>query len=123
MLHLYFPQQRNIKWTSALLIGLLKMTVNNTWIIARHFNKALTLKKVMIQLIKHLAGTDTLRKDDNRPRNIKKFGGMEHWPEETTKNRCRQCQSQKINSKTSYKCSTCNVHLHPTCMKAYHTKK
>ena len=34
-LHSYYPIHRNIKWHSALLLGLLKIAVNNTWTVAR----------------------------------------------------------------------------------------
>ena len=34
-LYSYYPIHRNIKWHSALLLGLLKIAVNNTWIVAQ----------------------------------------------------------------------------------------
>ena len=32
-LHAYYPTHRNIKWHNAFLLSLLKIAVNNTWII------------------------------------------------------------------------------------------
>ena len=98
------------------------MAINNTWIVARYFNNSLTLKEVMVEVINHLTGTNTLRKEENRSLIFQRYDGIDHWSESTKKSRCSWCQSQKINSNTTYKCSKCNVHLHSTCMKNYHTK-
>lgn len=60
-LNLYFNDHRKMKWTQALLNGLLKIAINNTFIIAKYFDSKLTLKKTILCIIKHLSGNHTVK--------------------------------------------------------------
>lgn len=122
-LHSYFIQHRNYKWTSSLLAALLKMAVNNTWIIRRHFNPSITLKETMSEIVEHLTGNHSVRGDNNRPLSLMTYDRLNHWTEPASKNDCVYCLSQNKQSKTTYQCSKCHVHLHPLCMQLYHTKQ
>jgi hypothetical protein len=120
-LHLYLTQHRNIKWTQALLSTLLKITVNNTHIIAIYSDMDISYKDTVLKVIQHLKGSHTLRKDDKRPvYQLRKSEGN-HFPEEmdTTK-RCTHCLSKDIRSNTTYSCLVCKVPLHPKCFAPYH---
>lgn len=61
-LHLYLSSHRHIKWTMVLLGSLLKIAVNNTWAIRRHFIHDLDLKTVTKELIIYLAQNHSIRK-------------------------------------------------------------
>lgn len=121
-LHLYLYPHRNIKWHQALLPALLKMAVNNTWVIRRQSDANITLKEVTVAIINHLSGTHTLRNYVNRPVSLLRYDGYGHWSNRTKKGKCAYCKSQGTLSNTPYQCGKCNVRLHPDCMEDYHTK-
>jgi hypothetical protein len=121
-LHLYLNSHRHIKWTQALLGALLKIAVNNTWVIRRQFIEDLDLKTVIKEIIIHLAQQHTVRKDNNRPASLKRYDGLNHWIESGSNKDCVQCLKGDKRSKTTYKCSKCNVPLHALCMQLYHEK-
>lgn len=121
-LHLYLQHHRNIKWTQALLNGLLKMAVNNTLIICIEKSLALELKTVTLEVINHLAGKHTTRKQF-RSSKLKRTSGGEHFPEEVGRGSCIHCFIEKnIRSSTRFKCTTCKKYLHPKCWINYHSK-
>ena len=62
-LHTYYSSHRNIKWHSVLLLSLLKIAINNTWILINQLqHQQISLKDVEIAIIKHLTGSNTLRR-------------------------------------------------------------
>lgn len=119
-LHAYYPMHRNIKWHNALLLGLLKIAVNNTWIVAKQQQPDLSLKEAEQHIVKHLSSSNTLRKDSLKPVAALRYDHIDHWPEEATKGRCVHCLSSDKKSNSSYQCSKCKVHLHVLCFKKYH---
>jgi hypothetical protein len=121
-LHTYYPSHRNIKWHSALLISLLKIAVNNTWIVANQLQQQVSLKDVELAIIKHLSGSNTLRKDSFKPVAAKRYDHIDHWPESTTLGPCVHCLSNNKHSNSSYKCTKCKVRLHTLCFQQYHVK-
>jgi hypothetical protein len=122
-LHLYLYPHRNIKWHQALLPALLKMVVNNTWVVANYYDYDVSLKDVTHVIISHLSGTYTTKGLSNRPLPLQRYDGQDHWSIKTSPNKCAHCKSNNILSNTSYQCSKCDVRLHPECMKPYHTSK
>lgn len=120
-LHQYLPQHRNIKWTQALLCGLLKMTINNTLIISMQKSISFDLKEVTLKVIDHLAGNYTTKKQF-RSNKWKKAGlHKHHYPIEVEKKgHCAYCQAQKRDSSTKFKCTGCNIYLHPKCWINFH---
>lgn len=119
-LHLYLSGHRNIKWHQALLGGLLKIAVNNTWVIYKELGHEITLKDTILAIIEYLGGDHSLRKEANRPAAFLRYDGLYHYPASASKQRCAQCLSNGTASNTSYKCSKCDVHLHPLCFETYH---
>jgi hypothetical protein len=122
MLHLYLFPHRNLKWHQALLPALLKIAVNNTWIIYNNLGNKASLKEVELEVIQHLSGDHTLRVGNTRPGLKRRHDGFGHWPTHDLKRPCAECRNSGTASNTSYSCERCNVHLHPTCMKLYHEK-
>lgn len=121
-LHLYLYPHRNIKWHQALLPALLKIVVNNTWIVARQDNPDLTLKEVIQTIISHLSGDYTVKGFSNRPSSFLRYDGLNHRSKPALANKCAHCRSQGKLSNTTYQCGKCGVRLHPDCMEDYHTK-
>ena len=121
-LHTYYPSHRNIKWHSALLLGLLKIAVNNTWILVNQLQYQTSLKDVEIAIIKHLSNSNTLRKDLFKPVSAMKYDHFDHWPESATKGPCVFCLSNNTHSNSSYQCTKCKVRLHVLCFQKYHLK-
>src|SRR5688572_19765844 len=97
MLHLYFPFHRNYKWTIAFLKGLLKICINNTWIIFNELGNNMNLMDVTYTIIHHLTGSYTQRVNVNKPLFRSQFDKIDHWPEKAKKNNCVQCLSLKKN--------------------------
>ena len=108
-LHSYYPIHRNIKWHNAFLLGLLKIAVNNTWIVAKQQQPDLSLKEVQKSLIKHLSGSTTLRKDHLKPAVALRYDHVDHWSEEAKKGFCAQCLADDKKSDTAYQCSKCKL--------------
>lgn len=122
-LHLYMQQHRNIKWTQALLVGLLKMTINNTLIIAKERGLNETLRTVTLHIIKHLSEENSLRKRKHRESFDTKKTTGNHYPSKREKSAlCRHCLDVKKKSKAQYECLDCNVPLHVDCWVLYHEK-
>ena len=121
-LHAYYPNHKNFKWHNAFLNGILKIAVNNTWIIANELKMDLSLKEVEYLIIKHLTGSHSLRKDNLVPLTNLRYDHSNHWPISTKKGSCVHCKSNDKNSSSSYMCSKCNVRLHINCFKEYHTE-
>jgi hypothetical protein len=122
-LHLYLQGHRNLKWTQALLPALLKIAIGNTNTIAMHMGFDTTLKQTTLQIIDHLTGSHTMRRDENRPTYAKRKQEWGHFPEKLDKKiKCVECQSNSKNSNTGYKCRQCDVPLHPHCFVDYHEK-
>jgi hypothetical protein len=122
-LHLYWPLHRNLKWHSALLQALLKIAVNNTWVMYNELNpndKYMGLKEVTKAIIHHLTKDTTLRRDTQRPLTLTRLDNKDHWPEKVKQGRCVQCQKVSKDSNTSYGCTKCKVHLHVECFMKYH---
>lgn len=111
---------RNIKWTQALLRGLLKIAVNDTHIIANHRNLSSTLLETELAIIKHLTDTTSWKNFENRPTYKQKTTGWGHFPEKIEKKKCVQCKKNNKLSNTAYQCAVCKVALHPECMGPYH---
>ena len=123
-LHLYFSKNKNIKWTTSLLKGLLKMAIVNTFIIRKYFTPDLEIKKVIYELIGHLSGNYSTRSPKSQPILKKNMGDRNHWPKKVKLlKKCIHCQQQGKRSNTSYRCSSCEVSLHPECMKLYHSEQ
>lgn len=121
-LHLYYPRTRNIKWTQALLRGLLKIAVNNTYIIAKEMNLCTSLKETELDIIDHLSGTHTMRQDSNRPTYQQRTTGFGHFPVKNPKAApCAECKKGNKKSNTVYLCAICKVHLHAECFAGYHS--
>ena len=111
-LHAYYPSYRNIKWHSALLLELLKIAVNNTWILINQLqDQEISLKDVEIAIVKHLTKSNTLRRDFFKPVSAIKYDHFDHWPEETNKGSCVVYLTTEKKSNTSYQCSKCKVKL------------
>lgn len=119
-LHSYYPIHRNIKWHNAFLLGLLKIAVNNTWIVAKQYQPDLSLKDVEKDLIKHLSNSNTLRRDSLKPVAALRYDHFDHWPESAKKGYCALCLISGKKSDTSYQCSKCLVKLHVLCFKKWH---
>jgi len=120
-LHNYLYSHKHIKWHQALLPALLKIAINNTWIIKKQLQPGITLKKVAVEVIDILENNHTLKKR-SRPISIARFDGMNHWMVLSQSSKpCVYCQKQNTRSNTSYICEKCNVFLHPKCSKLYHT--
>jgi hypothetical protein len=118
---IYFPTTRNIKWTQALLRGLLKIAVNDTNIIAQELQLSSCLRDTELEIIDHLAGNHTWRSDNSRPVHKVKTTGHGHFPiKATKKGRCEVCKKHGKDSSTTYLCAICQVHLHPEHMTEYH---
>jgi hypothetical protein len=122
-LHLYMQKHRNIKWTQALLVALLKIAVGNTNVIATNMGLSTNLRETTLQLIDHLSKSHTLREDHNRPVYAKRKNGWGHFPEKLEKQQpCSECNNTGKTSKAKFKCKICNVPLHSHCFANYHEK-
>ena len=120
-LHLYSHNHRHIKWTQALLDGLLKMAVNNTFIIAKYLRLTNTLKETTQVLIDQLSKNHITRTAIPKPSHIMSANDTFHMPIYSNKTSpCIYCQSQQKKTNTPYYCSTCRVYLHPKCFVFYH---
>ena len=119
-LHAYYSKHRNIKWHCALLMALLKICVNNTWIVTNQLELKLSLKEVEEHIIKHLSGTYTLRQDTLKPVPALRYDHVDHWSESFKKGPCVLCLTDDKHSNTSYRCSKCKVRLHVLCFQKYH---
>lgn len=121
LLHLYLAGTRHIKWTGALLVGCLKIVVNNTYIIAKRLKLTNSLKDTMRQVIMHLSKGFTFRSKGLLGRNPEKSAGGDHFPKkEVMPKLCAQCKKNGRRSNTKYICPTCNSYLHPECFRNYH---
>src|SRR5579885_3095618 len=56
--YLYYWNHRNIKWHQALLKGLLKMAINNGWIIYNELHGNISLRQFILKMINYLAPTE-----------------------------------------------------------------
>lgn len=122
-LHLYLPQHRNIKWTQALFRGLLKVAVNNCFIIAQQLEFVDSLLETELLLIDYMSNDHTLRQNVLKPVYMQKTTGTNHWPKKKAKSRdCAACLLKSKRSRTPYVCLTCGIHLHPDCFELYHCK-
>jgi hypothetical protein len=117
-LNLYLTPHRNIKWTQALLSTLLKIAVNDTHTIAIYMDFETTFKDTTIEIINHLSGTHSVRQRETQT----KQSTGEHFPEQSKSQDCKHCLESEIRSKTTFKCDTCEVPLHPKCFKPFHKK-
>ena len=109
---------RNIKWTQAFLLALLKIAVGNTNIIAINSGYNTTLKDTTIEIIKHLAKNTTFKKEKGSI-GVKKC--FEHFPMKIEKPKlCVQCSKNGNKSNIKYSCKVCEVSLHPECFESYH---
>ena len=106
LLHLYLWSHRNIKWTQALLSGVLKIAVNNTNIIAQQLNLTSNLRETELALIDHLAGDYSVRNTSSQVPFMVKKTGWGHFPERAfASSRCVYCKSQGKESKPAKKSS------------------
>lgn len=122
-LHLYLQHHRNIKWTQALLDGMLKMAVNNTHIIASNFGLTNDLRETTLSIVDHLSGNHSLKLASPTATSKEINCDTMHWPERLEEaTRCVYCKQHKKDSKTTFKCSQCDVPLHIECMKLYHSQ-
>ena len=122
LLHLYYPHRCSIRWTDALLLGLWKMAVNNTNVIAQELGYSTSLKQTMESIISHLTGDYTVRSPEKMPVFKQRFDRKDHWPKPGEKVKCVQCRTNGKNSNTSFWCTKCDVTLHPECFESYHTE-
>lgn len=122
-LHQYWYQHRNIKWTRALLLALIKIALTNAWIIRRYYHPGenYSYRQFMLNVIDHLAGTTILR-ERNAPgtKGNTRYDGRNHYPVCTKRQKCDRCNNQQGYDSPIVKCRKCGVRLHIECFELYH---
>lgn len=150
MINLYLPQHKQHSWKRAQFNALWYITVNNAWRMWIHLQSSGSspLLEFLCELLFTLVGlspTQTTNPKSNTtsssPSHTTKRNNSHlvnppskkvatksttqafHMPVQTTgtHKRCVQCQTQQIESKTNFHCSTCKVYLHPKCFVSYHS--
>lgn len=125
-LNRYMYRHKKRKWTKCLLLNLFKMAVVNAWTIFK-LRSPRTTQKNFIQMLlkpysKNLGSPSSFLVPRQRIVHSKKEKRHNILKAEKH-DRCLFCKlgGQKATS-TVYKCSICNVFLHPACFQLYHER-
>ena len=116
---------RNRKWTDANFKTCFKMTIDNSWIIYKKVkNSSISLEEFMrilaVEMVNQFEPHNT---HIGKPVNARK-GKDYHFPVNTgIKKNCQVMACKKNKSKSPYKCSECDVHLHIDCFQSFHTSE
>lgn len=125
----YQVDRKSNKWWKRMFNRLLLITVSNAWILYKKFKeKKMPLIDFLMPLSEELieigkGGTNYIRKvGAGRPsKRLKLLGNVGHQPiRGETRRRCAFCSEQKIQTRSMYICSTCEVPLCVDCFAPYH---
>ncbi|XP_037043749.1 piggyBac transposable element-derived protein 4-like [Bradysia coprophila] len=125
---LYDINRKSTKWWKRVFQRLLMTAVTNSWILYKQLNKKkIPLIDFMIPLAEDLmemgkSGSKIQRtyKTGRPSKRSKTFVNVQHLPVPCTKRRCRHCASKKLQKRTRFVCSTCDVPLCAKCFLPYH---
>lgn len=125
---LYDIDRKSTKWWKRVFQRLLMTAVTNTWVLFKQLKKKkIPLIDMLIPLAEHLidigkAGSKVQRNPKNgRPsKKSKKFTNVQHLPAPSTSRRCSHCAKRKVEKRTKFVCSTCNIPLCAGCFLPYH---
>lgn len=125
---LYDIDRKSNKWWKRVFQRLLMTAVSNAWVLWKQLNNKKTpLIDMLVPMAEQLieigkAGSKIQRSSRNgRPsKRSKLFVNVQHLPAPSTKRRCILCSSKKIQKRTQFVCSTCEVPLCAGCFLPYH---
>lgn len=125
----YQVDRKSRKWWKRMFNRLLLIAVSNAWILHKQFKKKhMPLIDFLIPLSEDLInigkrGTNYTRKlGAGRPSKRQRLmGNVDHQPERgETKRRCAFCAEKKLQKRSFYTCTTCEVALCVDCFPLYH---
>lgn len=125
---LYDINRKSNNWWKRVFQRLLMTSVTNAWVLYKQLkNKKIPLINMLIPLAEDLidigkAGSKIQRNSKNgRPsKRSKLFVNVQHLPAPSTTRRCILCSKNKMQKRTKFVCSTCDVPLCPGCFQPYH---
>lgn len=124
----YDINRKSNKWWKRTFQRFSMTAVTNSWVLyKKQQNKKIPLIDFLIPLSEDLieigkAGTKNKRKSGSgRPsKRMKLIRNAGHMPIPTTRRRCSNCASRKIEKRTTLLCSECNIPLCLDCYASYH---
>lgn len=125
----YEIDRKSNKWWKRVFYRLMLIAVSNSWIIYKKFQeKKMSLIDFLLPLSEDLieigkGGTKNLRKSGTGrpPKRVKLMRNIGHLPVKIgTRRRCRFCSEKKLQVRTLYICTTCDVPLCVDCFAPYH---
>lgn len=125
---LYDIDRKSTKWWKRVFQRLLMTAVTNAWVLYKQQKqKKIPLIDMLVPLAEDLieigkAGSRIKRISQNgRPsKKAKLFVNAQHLPAPSTKRRCIHCSQKKLEKRTKFVCSTCDVPLCVGCFLPYH---
>lgn len=124
----YEIDRKSQKWWKRVFYRLLMIAVTNSWIIYKSFgfekmpliDFLMPISEELIQIGKSKAQTEKKKYTGNPSKKLRLMN-VGHQPlKGNTKRRCSQCSENKVQSRTLYVCSTCDVPLCADCFAPYH---
>lgn len=125
----YDIDRKSNKWWKRVFHRLLQMAVSNSWILFQELNeKKSPLIDFLIPLSEHLLGVGKNGTVNHRmpgagrpPKHKKFMYAIGHQPlYRGTRRRCTFCASKKVQNRTLYVCSTCDLPLCVNCFEPFH---
>ncbi|XP_037047253.1 piggyBac transposable element-derived protein 4-like [Bradysia coprophila] len=125
---LYDIDRKSKKWWKRVFQRLLMTAVTNAWVLYKKLkNKKIPLIDMLVPLAQSLieigkAGSKVQRTSGNgRPsKKAKLFVNAQHLPAPSTRRRCTLCATKKLQKRTKFVCTTCEVPLCAGCFLPYH---
>lgn len=130
----YEINRKSKKWWKRVYYRLLLMAVSNSWIIYKSFkSKPMSLIDFLMPLSEELIEMGKCKAHNRKvvagggghpSKRMKLMKNIGHQPiRQTNRRRCAHCSKKKVEVRTCYVCSTCDVGLCVDCFPPYHGHK